>query len=246
MNHRAWSPSILLLAFLLAPQMLRAEPLQLIVQEVYIDLHSGPGRGFPRQYAVERGASINVIKQRTDWFKVRTQRGDSGWVNVGDIEQTLSTAGLSIAHSYSQSSDYEQQRFEVTLGGGFYATEPEVFARFGYRWSQIFSAELGAAQVTSDFSSSILVMANLLAQPYQWGRFTPFASLGIGRNYNDPNRSVIDAKESASNFINLGLGTRFYLTRSLVVRAEYKRYNLLEGDENDGQNEFNVGLSFFF
>ena len=246
MNHRAWSPSILLLVFLLAPQVLQAEPLQLIVQEVYIDLHSGPGRGFPRQYAVERGASINVIKQRTDWFKVRTQRGDSGWVNINDVEQTLSNAGFSSLVGHSQSNDYEQPRIEVTVGGGFYATEPEVFARVGYRWSEIFSVELGAAQVTSDFSSSTLIMANLLAQPYQWGRFTPFASLGIGRNYNDPNRSVIDSAETESNFINFGLGTRFYLTRSLVVRAEYKRYNLLEGDENDGQNEYNIGLSFFF
>ncbi len=226
--------------------MAQAEQVQLVVQEVYIDLHSGPGRGFPKQYAVERGASINVIKQRTDWFKVRTERGDSGWVKGSDIEKTLTKAGLPVLLRHSQQRDYQRQRFEITAGGGFYATEPEVFARVGYRWSQIFSAELGATKVTSDFSSSTLIMANVLAQPYEWRGFTPFVSLGFGRNYNDPNRSVIAAKQTESNFYNFGLGTRFDLTRTFVVRAEYKRYNLLEGDDNDGQNEFNIGLSFFF
>ena len=236
---------MLLLAFLLAP-VTYAVPVQLVVQEVYIDLHSGPGRGFPRQYAVERGASINVIKQRTDWFKVSTERGDSGWVKGSDIEKTLTTAGLPVRLGYRQARDYQRQRFEITAGGGFYATEPEIFARVGYRWSPIFSAELGATKVTSDFSSSILVMANVLAQPFEWRGFTPFVSLGIGRIYNDPNRSVIAAEETESNFYNFGFGTRYDLTRTFVVRAEYKRYNLLEGDENDGQNEFNIGLSFFF
>ncbi len=245
MNYLRWASSVLLLAFLLAA-VTHAEPVQLIVQEVYIDLHSGPGRGFPKQYAVERGAGINVIKQRTDWFKVRTERGDSGWVKASDIEKTLTLAGLPVQPVRTQIRDYRRQRFEITAGGGSYATEPEVFARVGYRWSPIFSAELGATKVTSDFSSSTLVMTNVLAQPYQWRGFTPFVSLGIGRIYNDPNRSVIAAEKSESNFYNFGLGTRFDITRTFVVRAEYKRYNLLEGDENDGQNEFNIGLSLSF
>ncbi|MGI9292979.1 MAG: outer membrane beta-barrel protein [Pseudomonadales bacterium] len=245
MNHRVCNPSIFLLAFLLT-HFVQAEPLQLVVQEVYIDLHPGPGRGFPRQYAVERGATINVIKQRTDWIKVRTERGNSGWAKSSDLEKTLTTAGLPVRLSRTRFSDYRQQRFEMSAGGGYYAAEPEVFGRFGYRWSKIFSVELGVTQVTSDFSSSTLIMANVLAQPFQWGRFSPFLSAGVGRNYNDPNRSLIDSEKTDSDFYNFGLGTRFYLTRSLVVRAEYKRYNLLEGDENDGQNEYNIGLSFFF
>ncbi|MGI9286218.1 MAG: outer membrane beta-barrel protein [Pseudomonadales bacterium] len=245
MNYRAWNPSIFLLAFLLA-HFVQAESLQLVVQEVYIDLHSGPGRGFPKQYAVERGASITVIKQRTDWIKVSTERGSTGWVKGSDLEKTLTTAGLPVRLSRTRFSDYRQQRFEMSVGGGYYADEPEVFARFGYRWSKIYSVELGATQVTGDFSNSTLVMANVLAQPFQWGRFSPFLSAGVGRNYYDPNRSLISSEKTESNFYNFGFGTRFYLTRSLVVRAEYKRYNLLEGDENDGQNEYNIGLSFFF
>lgn len=245
MNYRLWNSSIFLLAFLL-PQFVQAQPLLLVVQEVYIDLHTGPGRGFPRQYAVERGATIRVIKQRTDWVKVQTERGSSGWVKSSALEKTLTTAGLPVRLSRTRVSDYRQQRFELGVGGGYYAAEPEVFARAGYRWSKIFSTELGVAQVTSGFSNSKLIMVNVLAQPFQWGRWSPFLSLGIGRNYNNPNRSLINAEKTDSDFFNFGLGTRFYLTRSLVVRAEYKRYNLVEGDENDDQNEYNIGLSFFF
>lgn len=244
MNSLAATLGTVLLTFFLAA-VVQAESLQLVVQEVYIDLHSGPGRGFPRQYAVERGATINVIKQRTDWVKVRTERGKSGWAKSSDLEKTLTSAGVAV-RLLPRFSDYSRRRFEVTAGGGYYAEEPEVFARLGYRLSDLLSAEFGAAQVTSDFSSSKLFMLSVLAQPYQWGRFLPFASLGFGRYYNDPNRSAIDSGKSDDNFYSFGLGTRFYIAHSLVLRAEYRRYNLSEGNESDGQNEYSIGLSFFF
>ena len=41
------------------------------VVEPYIELHTGPGRGYPIFYIAERGESVTVLKQRTDWIKVR-------------------------------------------------------------------------------------------------------------------------------------------------------------------------------
>ena len=44
---------------------------QVVVQDPYIDLHTGPGRGFPVTQVVDRGATIELLRQRTDWIKVR-------------------------------------------------------------------------------------------------------------------------------------------------------------------------------
>ena len=68
---------LLLLAALLTPAVSAArEYLQLFVTEPYLELHTGPGRGYPVFHVVARNASVDVLFRRTDWFKVRTERGD--------------------------------------------------------------------------------------------------------------------------------------------------------------------------
>lgn len=64
-----------------------------VVAEPYIEMHTGPGRGYPVFHVVDRGNEIEVIKRRTDWFKVRTARGKEGWVNRAEMELTLTSAG---------------------------------------------------------------------------------------------------------------------------------------------------------
>ena len=38
----------------------------------FIDLHTGPGRGFPIQYVAARDEWITIELRHTDWFKVHT------------------------------------------------------------------------------------------------------------------------------------------------------------------------------
>ena len=51
------------------------KPLEVVVAEAFVEMHSGPGRGFPVTYVVGRGDSVQVLYSRTDWFKVRAPRG---------------------------------------------------------------------------------------------------------------------------------------------------------------------------
>ena len=53
-----------------------------VVAEPYIELRTGPGRGYPVFHVVDRGDEIEVTKRRTDWFKVRTARGKKVGQNV--------------------------------------------------------------------------------------------------------------------------------------------------------------------
>ena len=55
-----------------------AKLLQLFVAAPYLDLRTGPGRGYPVTQVVARGESLDVIFRRTDYFKVRTARGVEG------------------------------------------------------------------------------------------------------------------------------------------------------------------------
>ena len=70
-----------------------AEDLEFRVNVSYIDMHTGPGRGFPKFYAIAKGESLTAIKQRTSWIKVETIKGRRGWIKAKDLENTVTLDG---------------------------------------------------------------------------------------------------------------------------------------------------------
>ena len=78
--------SLVLLGLLLTPAVGGArEYLQLFVAQPYLELHTGPGRGYPVFHVVPRDGSVDVLFRRTDWFKVRTEHGVEGWASQQDM-----------------------------------------------------------------------------------------------------------------------------------------------------------------
>ena len=58
--------ALLLLALPMVAQAAQRELLQLFVAEPYLELHTGPGRGYPVTQVVARGDSIDVLFRRTE------------------------------------------------------------------------------------------------------------------------------------------------------------------------------------
>ena len=52
--------------------------LDLVVTDPYIEMHSGPGRGFPVTYVIGRDEELTVLYSRTDWFKVKASARTRG------------------------------------------------------------------------------------------------------------------------------------------------------------------------
>src|SRR5262249_60332169 len=50
------------------------------VADPYLELHTGPGRGYPIFDIAERGERVEILMRHTDWFMVRHERGQEGWV----------------------------------------------------------------------------------------------------------------------------------------------------------------------
>ena len=63
-----------------------------VVADPYLEMHTGPGRGFPKFHVVDRGETVEVMKRRTDWFLVRDGDGTEGWVDRAQLELTLKIA----------------------------------------------------------------------------------------------------------------------------------------------------------
>ena len=66
--------------FLLAPVEAADEYRSVTIADPYLEMRTGPGGGYPIFHVVDRGETVDVIKQRTEWYLVRTNNGKEGWV----------------------------------------------------------------------------------------------------------------------------------------------------------------------
>ena len=91
------------------------DALEVIVVDPYLEMHTGPGRGFPIVQVVPRGDKVQILKRRTDWFEIRDAAGHEGWVHRSQIAETLVPAGARLEIDDPAREDFEAHRREVGL-----------------------------------------------------------------------------------------------------------------------------------
>jgi uncharacterized protein YgiM (DUF1202 family) len=69
------------------------ESRKILIADPFIELHTGPGRGYPVFHVIERGREVTIVKRRTDWFQLRTDRGLEGWAPREQMIATLEPTG---------------------------------------------------------------------------------------------------------------------------------------------------------
>ena len=217
------------------------------IADPYIEMHTGPGRGFPIFHVVDRHEWIEIIKRKTDWFKVRTGKGKTGWVERSQMERTLTEAGAKKSFRDVLINDYLSRRFEFGVSGGDFSGDPIVIARLGYKFTENILLEFSYGEVAGDFSSSDVYSLNIISTPFPKWRVSPNFTIGYGRFENKPRATLVDAEDTDSDLANAGIGARFYLTERFFIRADYRRYIVLSSDdENDDFDEVSGGVAFFF
>lgn len=239
-----WLISLLLLS---APAQARKEPQIVEVEAAYVEMHSGPGRGYPVFHTVERGDSVALLKRRTDWFKVRTEDGTEGWVDRRVVEAGAMPGTPLLGLRDAALDDYLSRRVEMGFATGDFDGDQAFTFRGGYRLSEHFLAEVALTEVSGTFSSSTLYHANLLVQPLTFWRMSPYFTIGLGRFDNDPKDVLVDDEEINEWAANAGLGVRAYVARRFLLRADYRQYTVLVSDnDNETFDEWSLGFSVFF
>lgn len=217
------------------------------VAEPYIELHTGPGRGYPVFYVVDRGELLTVLMRRTDWFRVRTVDGKEGWAKREAMELTLTPEGAVTQFAEADLGDFSRRRWEAgVLAGDFEGAD--VMSVYGaYAMTPNLSAELTLSQVFGNYSDALIASVSLVAQPFPEWRVSPFFSLGTGVIYTDPNVTLVDEKDRTESIGNMGVGLRCYLTRRFLLRAEYQSYVIFQDkDDNQEVDGWKAGFAFFF
>jgi hypothetical protein len=239
----------LLLALLLsAVPAAAAPPLPAVVDAAFLELHTGPGRGFPVFHVFDRGQRFEIVARRTDWFRIRSERGDvTGWVSLADMAGASGADGSALPVEPPGTREYLARRFEVAASLGDFGGGDAIGLRVGYRFTTNFSAELYGTDVTGRFSDGWLAGAALVHQPFPEWRLSPFLSLGAGVLNTQPRASLADVRERTDQVASVGAGLRMHLTRRFMLRAEYERHLIItDRNANEEINEWKAGFAFFF
>lgn len=220
---------------------------EVTVAEPFIELHTGPGRGYPVFYVAERGEQVSVLRRRTDWFQVRVPRGEEGWVHLDQVGLTLNADGEPFQVRGFSLDDYTDRRWELGVQYGDFGGANVISGYGGFGLTQNLQIELWFSQALGRFSDSTMVNLNITHLMFPDRKVTPLFTLGAGTIDTSPKATLVSTIDRSDSMAHAGIGVRTYITRRFVFRADYKAYVVLTSrDENEEVREWKAGFSFFF
>jgi hypothetical protein len=228
-----------------APRSRKSELVQIV--DPYIELRSGPGRGYPIFFVAPRNDWIEIELRHTDWFRIRTEDDKVGWVSRQQLETTLTAAGGTKSFRDVLLDDYLSRKVQLGAAWGHFKSEPMLKLWTSYRFSDTLSLEATIGQVQGVFSGTDLWHVDVLIEPWSDHRVSPFFGVGVGKFKNFPNLSLIGATDTNAKMGVARMGVRYYLTERFVMSADYALYTAFLNDQRSTQyNAWTLGLSFFF
>jgi hypothetical protein len=220
---------------------------RLTVADAYLQLHTGPGRGYPVAQVVARGEAVVLEMRRTDWFRLRTDKGLVGWVHRSQLATTLTAAGTPQRLRDLLLDDWLARRAEAGAAYGRFGGEPMVKLFAGWRTSDTLSLEGQIGQVQGRFSGTSFWQLGLTVEPWSDRRWSPFFGVGVGKLHNVPNASLVGALDTDAKLAQATLGLKFHWSERFVARLEGGLYSAFVSDQRSTEyRAVGAGLSFFF
>ena len=247
MSLKLFAAALLTGALLSGPATGAEEASTVVVRDPYLELRSGPGRGYPVLQVVDRGGSVELLRRRTDWIKVDTESGRSGWVHRNQLERTLTPTGESVEIPGPTPAKRLEHRWEVGLATGDFEGASVVSATAAYGLTRTLFLRMDASHLLGDNSNGWLATAGIshLFAP-QW-RVSPFVSLGGGAVHIAPKSTIVKPDDRTDTTAYAGIGLRGYLTNRFLLQLEYRSFVVFTSrDDNEEIEEWTVGFNYFF
>jgi hypothetical protein len=236
-----------LLIFLASTATAWPEGLAVTVADPYLELRTGPGRGFPVFHVVERGESVVVEKRRTDWFQVTDAGKREGWVHRSQMTETLLPAGVKMEIDDPSREDFGAHRREAGLLLGDYGGANVVTVYGSYAFNEHLAGELVLAHILGNFSDGQYATVGVTHVPVPKWRIQPFLSIGTGVIRIRPEGTLVGSEDRTDQVAYAGAGLRAYVARRFIVRGEVREYVVFtDRDENEEDVEWKIGFAFFF
>jgi hypothetical protein len=195
------------------------------VADPYLEMYTGPGRGYPIFHVVDRGQQVEILMQRTDWYKVRSE--------VDFARATI--------------EDFTNAKWETGILAGDFGGANIISLYGGYSLNPHVSVEVWGSQILGNFSNGWMGSVNVVHEAWPEWRFSPFFTLGGGVIHTSPKSTIIQGDDRTDQVGHVGAGLRIYASRRFLFRVEYKSYVVFTSrDENEEVEEWKAGFAFFF
>ncbi len=216
--------------------------LQVFVSEPYLELATGPGRGYPVFHVVEREQSVDVLYRRTDWFKVRDEQGVEGWARARDMRRTKLADGTPFVFKLGDREGFTSHDWELGIGGGDYGGANLISA-----YGALFAHRQHEGR---DLAVAVPGQLRRTATRPRPASPTCCSPSGASRRssasapaWSIPSRAPPSfcPHDRTDQTAYAGAGLRFYLTRRFFVRADYRWHTIFTSrDDNQELEEWKV------
>ncbi len=220
---------------------------QVIIAEPFINIHTGPGTGFPVYYIVERKAPLYIAQRRYDWFKVVTNNHKVGWVPLDELNKALNPDGSKVSFETLKQDDFFERTWEV----GFKIGDFESAKLLGLTGSWLFTENLAVeatyGEALGDFSKITQFNVAVINHPFTDWDYSPFFGVGAGKIKVQPNSVIVQEVDRTDETVFVTTGLKAYLSQRFVMRIDYRHYVILTTQEtNEDIEEWSIGFSVFF
>ena len=224
--------------------------LTVTIADPFIELHTGPATGYPIYYVVDRGTVVTILGRKTDWFKIVTEDGKSGWASRAQMQRTLLPDGEVIDISDNTEDDFADRKWVVGVTGGEFESAPVFTVFTAYSFTENVAGEFHFGQSVGDISSSTFFKTNLVMQPLPDLKYSPYMTIGLGKIDVEPSATLIAPNSESDTFGQFGIGIQRYISRSFLFRLELNEYVIFSAtstnDDNEVVNEWKFGFAVFF
>jgi hypothetical protein len=247
MLRRLIALCLLVGSFTAVPAGAADEPIYVVVKDPYIDLHTGPGRGFPVTLSIERGKTVELVRQRTDWVEVRTASGQHGWVHRTQLAETLTIDGREVKIAGPKPDARTAHKWELGVATGQLSGANVIELNGAYLLTDNLLVRADAAQMMGTSSNGWLGTVGIahVFKP-QWF-ISPFVGVGGGVVHVTPKGTLIDTQDRTDTAAYGAAGFRGYLSDRFLLQAEYRGFVVFtDRDDNEENDEWLVGFTYFF
>jgi hypothetical protein len=219
--------------------------LVLVVTDPYLEMHSGPGRGYPIVYVIGRDELVTVLYSRTDWYKVRAPGGQEGWVRRAELARTLLASGEPAP--IPPYPEFATHRWEIGAGYGVYNHENLVTAYADFGLTSSLDVEFVVQQAFGTLDNRYIAsigMRHTFVPEWKW--FSPTAGIGTAYQYIQDRVPPAPLQDS-NQMAYVSLGARGFITRRFMWRADWRHYVVFNNlNVYEDLEEWKIDLAVFF
>jgi opacity protein-like surface antigen len=190
-----------------------------------------------------------VLKRRTNWFKVKTDKDVQGWVKQQALHLTQSSQAQPVKLSDGSFDSVASRQFEFGAMGGALDGLPSLTVFADWVATENISVGISINQALGDLAENQFFLVRVQHTAFPEWRVSPYFTLGAGQIRTKPRANLVESGDQArtSDLLAAGLGLRYYLGQNFMLKLEYQHLQALTNrDTNEDLEQWTLGFAVFF